>query len=99
MHKLINGTAARFLALALLLCALPGKAMAAMDVLGEYSYLHVSFSSIWHIFLFILVLVMMPFFLMIFVAWRRGGSSEDIIDSVSFPDEKTNKHHEAKERE
>jgi hypothetical protein len=98
MRKLINGTVAQFLVLTLLLCALPGKAMAAMDVLGEYSYLHVSFSSIWHIFLFILVLVMMPFFLMIFVAWRRGNSTEDVIDSVSFPDEKKDKH-EAKERE
>ncbi len=72
MQKLINSPVVRFVSLlALLTCALPRDALAAMDVLGEYSYLHVSFSSIWHIFLFILVLVMMPFFFMIFAAWHR----------------------------
>jgi hypothetical protein len=98
MRRLINGAAGYSIVLALLLCALPGKAMAAMDVLGEYSYLHVSFSSIWHIFLFILVLVMMPFFLMIFVAWRRGPSQDEMIESVSFPEKKPD-NKEAKERE
>lgn len=91
MRKLIKGTASWLVILSLLVCALPGKAMAAMDVLGEYSYLHVSFSSIWHIFLFILVLVMMPFILMIVVAWRRGpASDEDMVESVSFPEDKKN---------
>ena len=72
MQKLINSPVVRFASLlALLICALPKDALASMDVLGEYSYLHVSFSSIWHIFLFILVLVMMPFFLMIFASWHR----------------------------
>lgn len=72
MQKLINSPVVRFASLlALLICALPKDALASMDVLGEYSYLHVSFSSIWHIFLFILVLVMMPFFFMIFATWHR----------------------------
>jgi uncharacterized membrane protein YfhO len=72
MQKLIHSPGLRFAyLLALLICGLPRDALATMDVLGEYSYLHVSFSSIWHIFLFILVLVMMPFFLMIFASWHR----------------------------
>jgi hypothetical protein len=100
MQRLINSPVMRFVSLlALLFCALPGKAMAAMNVLGEYSYLHVSFSSIWHIFIFILILVMMPFILMIVVAWRRGPSDEErMIESLSFPEEK--KHdRETKEHE
>jgi len=72
MQRLINSPMLRLASLlALCVLAMPKDALAAMDVLGEYSYLHVSFSSIWHIFLFILVLVMMPFFFMIFAAWHR----------------------------
>ena len=72
MQRLINSPVLRFVyLLAMLIFGLPKDALATMNVLGEYSYLHVSFSSIWHIFLFILVLVMMPFMFMIFAAWHR----------------------------
>jgi uncharacterized membrane protein YhaH (DUF805 family) len=54
----------------------PKQAM-AVDVLGEYSYMHVSFSSVWHLFLFILILVMMPFILLIFHAWKQSNRKGD----------------------
>jgi len=100
MRRLINHPMARFVVPALLLIfALPRNALASWDVLGEYSYLHVSFSTIWHIFIFILILVMMPFILMIFVAWKRGPSDDEKrIESVNFPvADKSDR--EAKERE
>jgi len=70
-----RGYGISLMACAGLLLGWPGKAM-AVDVLGEYSYMHVSFSSVWHIFLFILVLVMMPFFLMIYHVWRHGSKKQ-----------------------
>jgi len=54
----------------------PTQAMAA-GVLGEYSFLHVTFSSVWHLFIFIFVLVMIPFVLIIFTSWRFRHIRED----------------------
>ena len=72
MQQIINKQIVRLgILFTFLLCALPHDAFAAMNVLGEYSYLHVSFSTIWHIFLFILILVVMPFIIMIFASWHR----------------------------
>lgn len=79
MRYLMNkmaGFGASLAALAALLVGLPHVAEAG-GVLGEYSYLHVSFSSVWHIFIFILVLVMMPFILMIYHVWRHGPMKGD----------------------
>lgn len=68
---MISGYGVSLMALIALLLFAPERAM-AVDVLGEYSYMHVSFSSVWHLFLFILTLVMMPFLLMIYHVWRNG---------------------------
>jgi len=54
----------------------PTPAM-AVGVLGEYSFLHVTFNSVWHLFLFIFVLVMIPFALIIFTSWRFRHIKED----------------------
>ena len=54
----------------------PASAMAT-GVLGEYSFLHVTFGSVWHLFLFIFTLVMIPFVLLIFVSWRFRKIRED----------------------
>ena len=62
--------------LGIVLLLAPGQAM-AVAVLGEYSYLHVTFASVWHIFLFILFLVMMPFFFMIYHVWRHGSKTKE----------------------
>lgn len=56
----------------------PTQAMAA-GVLGEYSFLHVTFSSVWHLFIFIFMLVMIPFVLIIFTSWRFRHIKEDEI--------------------
>lgn len=83
MQKIINTQIVRLgIMFSLLLCVLPHDAFAAMNVLGEYSYLHVSFSTIWHIFLFILVLVMMPFMIMIFASWHRINEIKEEKTSV-----------------
>jgi len=55
---------------------MPTRAI-AVGVLGEYSFLHVTFSSVWHLFLFIFVLVMIPFALIIFTSWRFRHIKED----------------------
>ena len=72
----ISGFGLSLMALAGMLIVSPHLAEAG-GVLGEYSYLHVSFSSVWHIFLFILLLVMMPFILMIYHVWRHGPMKGD----------------------
>jgi len=54
----------------------PAPAMAA-GVLGEYSFLHVTFGSVWHLFLFIFVLVMIPFVLIIVMSWRFRKLKEE----------------------
>jgi len=55
----------------------PVPAMAG--VLGEYSFLHVTFNSVWHLFLFIFTLVMIPFALIIFTSWRFRHIKEDEV--------------------
>ncbi|MDQ6960006.1 MAG: hypothetical protein Q9M27_03165 [Mariprofundaceae bacterium] len=54
----------------------PAPAMAA-GVLGEYSFLHVTFKSVWYLFIFIFALVMIPFVLIIFTSWRFRDLKED----------------------
>lgn len=58
------------------LVLMPTSAM-AVGVLGEYSFLHVTFDSVWRLFLFIFMLVMIPFVLIIFMSWRFRGLKED----------------------
>ncbi len=61
-------------AMAGMLMLLPGHALAG--VLGEYSFLHVTFDSVWHVFLFIFTLVMVPFALIIVLSWRFRDRSK-----------------------
>ena len=60
---------------AILLSLFPVTARA--DVLGEYSFLHVTFHSVWHLFLFIFSLVMIPFVLLIVSFWRFRNAEPD----------------------
>jgi len=57
-----------------LLTLLPDQALAG--VLGEYSFLHVTFNSVWHVFLLIFALVMVPFALIIIMSWRFRESAK-----------------------
>lgn len=56
---------------------MPTEAMAG--VLGEYSFLHVTFNSVRHLFIFIFILVMVPFVLLIVLSWRFHNIKEDEI--------------------
>ncbi len=56
---------------------MPTEAMAG--VLGEYSFLHVTFNSVRHLFIFIFILVMIPFILIIVLSWRFRNIKEDEI--------------------
>jgi len=72
----------------------PTQAMAA-GVLGEYSFLHVTFDSVWHLFIFIFILVMIPFVLIIFTSWRFRHIEEDEV-STDMP-ERTESKEESEE--
>jgi len=61
------------------LVLMPTQAMA--NVLGEYSFLHVTFNSVRHLFIFIFVLVMIPFVVIIFASWRFRNIEEDEISA------------------
>jgi len=65
-----------------ILALMPTSAM-ALGVLGEYSFLHVTFDSVWRLFLFIFMLVMIPFVLIIFMSWRFRGIKEDEVKDHS----------------
>jgi len=56
---------------------MPDQAIAG--VLGEYSFLHVTFNSVRHLFIFIFILVMIPFVLIIVLSWRFRNIKEDEI--------------------
>ncbi len=56
---------------------MPTHAMAG--ILGEYSFLHVTFNSVRHLFIFIFILVMIPFVLIIVLSWRFRNIKEDEI--------------------
>jgi len=62
--------------IAAMLLLAPTPAMAT-GVLGEYSFLHVTYNSVWHLFIFIFILVMIPFAVIIFTSWRFRGMNED----------------------
>jgi len=82
MRKIINPLTG-CLTLITVAALAPTSAMAA-GVLGEYSFLHVTFGSVWHLFLFIFTLVMIPFVLIIVMSWRfRKIKEEEIADTVS----------------
>jgi len=80
MRNMIKSLAGYFTLFSMALLA-PAPAMAA-GVLGEYSFLHVTFGSVWHLFLFIFTLVMIPFALLIIVSWRFRKIKEDDPASV-----------------
>ncbi len=71
------GHRARTIAAAWLAAFLLWPAGARADVLGEYSFLHVTFHSVWHLFLFIFALVMIPFVLLIVTFWRFRNAEPD----------------------
>ncbi|MDO9371924.1 MAG: hypothetical protein Q7U07_04955 [Gammaproteobacteria bacterium] len=66
---------------ALLLLAFAGNAQAV----DSYRYLHVTIDTVWHIFLFLLPLVLAPLVLVAWLYWRyakRGkGPNQDVKDS------------------
>jgi len=78
MHNIINSKISKQMLrmITAVLAFAPTPAM-AMGVLGEYSFLHVTFDSVWHLFIFIFVLVMIPFVLIIFTSWRFRHIKED----------------------
>jgi len=78
MHNTINSWIFKSILrmVIVVLTLMPAPAM-AKGVLGEYSFLHVTFNSVWHLFIFIFILVMIPFVLIIFTSWRFRKIKED----------------------
>jgi len=77
---------------------IPTSAMAT-GVLGEYSFLHVTFNSVWHLFIFIFILVMIPFVLIIFTSWRFRNIEEDETSNDTISNDTVGKSTRHKKQE
>ncbi|MBY0577658.1 MAG: hypothetical protein K2P57_01280 [Burkholderiales bacterium] len=56
--------------LSMLLVLLQSRASFALD---SYRYMHVSFNTIWYIFIGLMLVILFPFFLMAYLAWYYSG--------------------------
>ena len=68
----------RYFKLALLAALLQSGSSYALD---SYRYMHVSFDTLWYIFIGLMVVILFPFALMAYLAWyyssKKGKNTEE----------------------